>query len=64
MLLRLNVNINMFVVSVLVCSTASKSAYNYVQRMFGYKLGSQVEICICSGSLKTPELAILMFSMS
>jgi hypothetical protein len=43
MLSRLHVNTNIFVASVLVCSTASKNAYNYVWRIT-YFLVTKVSI--------------------
>lgn len=53
MLLRLSVEINIFVVSALVCFIARKRAYNYALRIFGY-LGGFSIVCIYSSSLTIP----------
>ena len=60
MLLRLFVNMNVSVGSVLVCSAAIKSAYNYAMRILGYP-GRRATILTCNGPLKTPAPTILPF---
>ena len=50
--LRLSVNMNIFVGSVLVCSVAIKSAYNFSLRILGY-LGRRATLLTCNGPLKT-----------
>ena len=59
-LLRMYVNINVSIGSILVCSTAIKIAYNYALRILGY-LGTQATILACSGPLNTPTATILFF---
>ena len=60
MLLRLYVNMNVYVGSVLVCYVATKSAYNYAMRILGYP-GRRAMMLTCSGPLKTPAPAISPF---
>ena len=60
MLLRLYVNMNVPVGTVLVCSVAIMSAYNCALRILGY-LGRRATILTCSGPLKTLARVILHF---
>lgn len=53
-LLRPSVHINVYVVSSLVCCTASSIAYNFACRMLGYP-SSLAEICVFVEPLKTPS---------
>ena len=55
MMLRLYVYMSVFVRSILVCSAALMSAYNYAMRIFGY-LDRQATILTYSGRLKTPPI--------
>ena len=54
------VNTNIFIRSVLVCSTTIKSACNFAMRILGY-LDRQTMILICGGPLKTQAPMILPF---
>ena len=60
LLLRLFVNTNIFIGSVLVCSTSIKSACNFAMRILGY-MDRQTMILICGGPLKTQAPMILPF---
>lgn len=52
-MLRLLVHVNVYVVSSLVCCTASSIAHNFACRMFGYP-SSLAKICVFVEPLKTP----------
>ena len=60
MILRLFINMNVSIGSILVCFVAIKSAYNYALRILGYP-GRRAVILTCSGPLKTLAPAILPF---
>ena len=60
MLLRLCVNMNVFVGSVLVCSVAIRIVYNYDMRTLGC-LGRRATTLTYSCPLKIPAIAILFF---
>ena len=61
MLLRLSMNMNVSVGSVLVCCVVIRSAYTSTMRILGYP-GRRATMLTCSSPLKTPALAILPFS--
>ena len=60
MLLRLPMNMNAYVGSILVCSASIKSGYNYALRIMGHP-SRRVAILICDGPLKTPAPVIFSF---
>ena len=59
-LLRLYVNMNVYVGSVLVCVAAINNAYKFIMRILGYP-SKRATILTRSGSLKTLAPAILSF---
>lgn len=62
MFLRLFVNTNVYVGSILVCLAAIKNAYNAAMRILEYP-GGQARILTYSGPLKTPTPPIMFFHL-
>ena len=61
-MLILFMNVNLYMGSILVCSVAIRSAFNYALRMLGYP-GKRAEIMTYKGQLKTLTPTILPFSL-